>query len=103
MQIAYWATKLKSKAAIGFSITGFAIAARDLVRYFWNRKGLFTSNFAESGGFFKTDPSADAPDAQVHFMRGLVDDHGRKLHWGHGYSAHVLYIAAQELWPSQFT
>ena len=84
--------KTKSKAAIGFSITGFAIAARDLVRYFWNRKGLFTSNFAESGGFFKTDPSADAPDAQVHFMRGLVDDHGRKLHWGHGYSAQVCIL-----------
>ena len=84
--------KTKSKAAIGFSISGFVIAARDLVRYFWNRNGLFVSNFAESGGFLKTDPSETTPDAQVHFMRALVDDHGRKLHWGHGYSAHVCIL-----------
>ena len=29
-----------------------------------------------------------APDVQLEFVLGLVDDHSRKLHIGHGYSIH---------------
>ena len=86
------AFKTKSLAAVGFSIKGFAFAAKELVRYFYSRRGMFTSNYAESGGFIYTDRSEPSPDVQVHFVRALVDDHGRNLHWGHGYSAHVCIL-----------
>ncbi len=32
------------------------------------------------------------PDAQLIFCIGIVDDHNRKLHLGHGYSCHVTVL-----------
>jgi choline dehydrogenase-like flavoprotein len=55
-------------------------------------EGLLTSNLAECGGFIKTDPRLDEPDIQLHFIPGLVDDHGRKKHWGGGFSCHACVL-----------
>jgi len=59
--------------------------------YQWvkKREGALTSNFAESHAFITVDKSSPAPDIQLEFVIGLVDDHSRKLHWGHGYSVHA--------------
>ncbi len=86
------AYKTDSLAAVGFSLKGFAYAGWEFLRYLVKRRGMFTSNFAESGGFLYTDPAEPSPDVQVHFVRALVDDHGRTLHWGHGFSAHVCIL-----------
>ncbi len=51
-----------------------------------------TSNFAECGGFLKTRPDLDVPDIQLHFGMAMVDDHGRKRHWGRGFSCHVCLL-----------
>jgi choline dehydrogenase-like flavoprotein len=51
-----------------------------------------TTNFAEAGGFIKSDPSLARPDLQLHFVIGMVDDHNRKLHLGHGFSCHVCLL-----------
>ena len=60
----------------------------------WKKRGegMLTSNLAEAGGFLKTDPNLDEPDVQIHFIPGLVDDHGRKKHIGAGYSCHVCVL-----------
>ena len=55
-------------------------------------EGVLTSNLAEVGGFLKTDSSLAEPDVQLHFIPGLVDDHGRKQHLGGGYSCHVCVL-----------
>ncbi|MEQ1930016.1 MAG: GMC oxidoreductase, partial [Parvularculaceae bacterium] len=55
-------------------------------------EGFLTSNLAECGGFIKTDPRLDEPDIQLHFIPGLVDDHGRKKHLGGGYSCHACVL-----------
>lgn len=55
-------------------------------------KGMFTSNLAESGGFLRTNPGEDYPDVQLHFVPGLVDDHGRKKHLGGGFSCHICVL-----------
>ncbi len=91
------AYKSNSLATIGFSIKGFVLEGWELVRYFFTRRGLLASNVAESGGFIYTDESEPSPDAQIHFMRALVDDHGRNLHWGHGYSAHVCILRPKSI------
>jgi choline dehydrogenase-like flavoprotein len=52
------------------------------------RRGLLTSNFAEAGGFVRTLPDLTRPDVQLHFVIGMVDNHSRTLHWGHGMSCH---------------
>lgn len=77
---------------IGFSLRGFARSALDMWKYRTKRMGQFTTQYAESGGFLYTDKSEPAPDIQLHFVRAIVDDHGRKTHWGHGYSCHVCVL-----------
>jgi len=54
--------------------------------------GMMASNLAESGGFLYTDRSEPSPDISLVLVRAMVDDHGRKLHWGHGYSCHVCVL-----------
>ncbi|ODV10252.1 MAG: glucose-methanol-choline oxidoreductase [Rubrivivax sp. SCN 70-15] len=56
------------------------------------RRGLLTTNFAESGGFLRTRPSLPRPDVQWHFVIAMVDDHGRRRHRGHGFSLHACVL-----------
>jgi choline dehydrogenase len=57
----------------------------------WSRKrtGLITSSIAEAGAFLRSSPEIEQPDLQLVFVVAVVDDHGRKLHMGHGYSCHI--------------
>ncbi len=77
---------------LGYSLPGIFKAIKGVFEYRRHKTGLFTSNFAEVGGFYKTDPALAVPDVQVHFVVGIVDDHARKSHWGHGYSCHVCVL-----------
>jgi choline dehydrogenase-like flavoprotein len=53
---------------------------------------MLATNYAEAGGFLKTDPSLPAPDVQLHFVVALVDDHARNFRMAHGYSCHVCVL-----------
>ncbi|MBN3563222.1 GMC family oxidoreductase [Aliamphritea spongicola] len=63
-------------------------------KYWLNRKGWWTTNYVEAGGFAKTrlaeeaEPgSADAdPDIQFHFTPLYRSHRGKKFEYGHGYS-----------------
>ena len=82
-----------SSQTVGFSVGGgLKMLTRELRAYRREGTGLFSTNIAESGGFFTVDPDSDRPDVQLHFCIAVVDDHGRKLHWGHGYSCHVCVL-----------
>lgn len=78
--------------AIGISLGGSARMMKELSRYRAERRGMFTTNYAEAGGFLKTRPDLMAPDVQLHFVVAKVDDHGRKMHLGHGMSCHVCLL-----------
>ena len=80
------------KDNVGFSVMGTVRMAREFLKYQFGRKGLLTTNYAESGGFVYTDRSEPSPDVQLHMVRAVVDDHGRKLHWGHGFSLHACVL-----------
>ncbi len=84
--------KSNSLDTVGFSILGGLKMGWELVRYLFKRRGTLATNYAESGAFIKSDPSLARPDVQIHFVRALVDDHGRNLHWGHGYACHVCVL-----------
>jgi choline dehydrogenase-like flavoprotein len=77
-----------------FALTPRAIARlpREILRWRRDGTGLLTSNFAESGGFIRSDPALPRPDVQLHFVVGLVDDHARKLHFYAGYSLHTCVL-----------
>ena len=82
----------KVKDNLGVSFMGTFRTAKEIFRYMKNRKGMFSSNLAESGGFLYTDRSEPSPDVSLVLVRAVVDDHGRKLHMGHGYSCHVCVL-----------
>ncbi|MBI4998963.1 MAG: GMC family oxidoreductase N-terminal domain-containing protein, partial [Rhodocyclales bacterium] len=82
----------RSLDLIGISLGGALKVAGEAVRYLATRRGMLTTNYAEAGGFLKTDPALALPDIQMHFVIGLVDDHARKWRFGHGMSLHVCQL-----------
>ena len=54
--------------------------------------GMVASPFSEGAAFFKSQPSVDRPDLQLHFLLSIVGDHARKLHLGYGFSCHVCVL-----------
>ncbi len=84
--------KSKSLDLFGTSVGGGARLMKEIGRYRRERRGMITTNYAEAGGFLKTQPGLPAPDVQLHFVVGVVDDHARALHLGHGYSLHACLL-----------
>jgi len=58
------------------------------LRYARSRRGIFTSNIAEGGGFVRSLPGLAVPDLQLHFCIGILESHGRRLHAHRGFSSH---------------
>jgi len=84
--------KSPSKDSVGLTFTTAAKFFPALQSFRKHGQGMLTSNLAEAGGFLKTDQSLNEPDIQLHFVPGLVDDHGRKKHLGGGVSCHVCVL-----------
>ncbi len=76
----------------GLSLRGGLRLMREIGRFRRERRGLITSNFAECGGFLSTRPGLPAPNVQLHLVVALVEDHARRLRWGHGLSCHVCLL-----------
>lgn len=79
----------RQEASLGVSLRGIVQVIRSIFEWRNKRTGWVTSNVAESQGFMKTDPQAALPDIQLAMCMGIVDDHNRKAHLGHGYTLHV--------------
>jgi choline dehydrogenase-like flavoprotein len=84
--------RARSPHLFAFNAAGLARLPREIMRWRRHRTGLLTTNFAESGGFIKTDPGLPRPDIQLHFVVGLVEDHARRMHFRTGYSLHVCVL-----------
>ncbi len=76
----------------GLSARGIVNALRGISEWRRQRSGMLTTNFAEAGGFIKSQPEEATPDLQFHFVIGKLVDHGRKTVFGHGYSCHVCLL-----------
>jgi len=60
------------------------------LQYYLFKKGPGTSNIAETGGFLRsTLADDDRPDIQFHFVPAQLDDHGRNILPGYGYTLHA--------------
>jgi choline dehydrogenase-like flavoprotein len=73
---------------LGLSAAGALKLMKAVQRWRHERRGVLTSNFAEAGAFVRTLPDLTRPDVQLHFVIGMVDNHNRSMHWGHGMSCH---------------
>lgn len=59
------------------------------IQYAAFRTGVISQTALPTGGFFRSDPDADLPDAQVLVATALVPDHGKKLPDRHGFTVYV--------------
>jgi choline dehydrogenase-like flavoprotein len=80
------------KETFGVSFGGIARVLKAIPEWRDRRTGMLTTNFAESGGFIKSQASEPIPDLQLHFVVAKLVDHGRKTVFGHGYSGHVCVL-----------
>lgn len=78
-----------SRLPIGVAPSFLLRGASALFAYFFARRGILTSNVAESGGFVKSEPSRERPNVQFHFLPTYLKDHGRKVMAGYGYTLHI--------------
>jgi len=58
----------------------------NILRYLLFRRGPFTSNIGEAGGFFRSDPALQNPDVQVIFGPAYYVQHGFVRLPGNGFS-----------------
>jgi choline dehydrogenase-like flavoprotein len=84
--------KSKDRDLFGLSLMGSVDLIRHIMQWRKDGTGLIASPGAEGAAFLKSDPSLDRPDLQLHFVIGVIDDHARKLHLGHGFSCHVCVL-----------
>ncbi len=86
------AYRTKDTDNFGIGFRGAAKLIGEMLKWRKHGNSMIASTISECGSFFKTDPGLDRPDIQTHFVISIVDDHARKLHWGHGYSCHVCVL-----------
>jgi choline dehydrogenase-like flavoprotein len=77
---------------IGDSLKGSWRMLGAMLEHRRKRTGIMTTPYAESGGFWKTDPALPAPDIQYHFVPAMLEDHGRTKVHGHGFSCHACVL-----------
>ena len=73
----------------GLSLRGSARVTGAMLEWKNKRTGMVTSTIATCGAFLRSAPEVAVPDLQLVFVLGIVDDHARKMHMGHGISCHV--------------
>lgn len=78
-----------SDATFGVSAKMAARMPKAIHEWWRKREGLLTTNYAEGIAFLKSDESLDMPDLEMVFVPAIVDDHGRKMHMGHGFCCHI--------------
>ena len=82
----------QAKDLFGLSISGVWRMLQGMFEWRKQRSGMLTTNYAEAGGFIKSQPSEPIPDLQLHFVIGKLLNHGRTTTLGHGFSCHVCLL-----------
>ncbi len=81
----------------GISLPGGLEIIKAMFEWKNKRTGKITSCLAESGAFFRTQDDLGAPNMQLLFVPGIVDDHARKVNLGHGYSCHITLMRPESV------
>ena len=69
----------KARKAVSLHPLSLWRSLKALFQYIFGRQGELTSNFAQAGGFIKSDPSQAIPDLQWHLVPFIYTDHGQNL------------------------
>ncbi|HEX4113242.1 MAG TPA: choline dehydrogenase [Stellaceae bacterium] len=73
----------------GLSSGSVSWLAASPFRYFFERKGAWTTNTCEAGGFVRSLPNLDQPDLQLFFFPQYMNQPQHFIPRGHGFSWHV--------------
>ncbi len=84
--------ELDDPSLFGGSLKVALRVAKAFVEHRLHRTGMLTTNYAESGGFVTLRPDAPAPDIQFHFIRAIIQNHGRDKLKESGFSLHVCVL-----------
>ena len=86
------AWKSRETDLMGIGLRGMPGLIGHMLRWSKDGTGMIATPYAEAGAFLKSEPTIERPDLQLHFCIAIVDDHGRKLHMGYGFSCHVCVL-----------
>jgi len=76
-------------ATLGMSLRGAWALIKSIFQWRSKRTGWISTNVSETQAFISTEGNQDHPNIQLCLCTGIVDDHTRKPHLGHGYTMHV--------------
>ncbi|MCB8877068.1 GMC family oxidoreductase [Acidisoma silvae] len=84
----------RSDSGKGLAISASTIAPvlASPFKYLLQRKGWWTTNYVESGGFARTKYANAVPDIQFHFIPFLRLPGGKLFEWGHGFGIHTCLL-----------
>ncbi len=82
----------RTDLTLGVSLRGGLALLRSMFEWKKQRTGWITSNVAEAQAFISTEGNTAYPNIQLALCVGIVDDHTRKMHLGHGYTLHVTLL-----------
>lgn len=81
--------KSRDTDMMGLGLRGMVNLVKHMLQWRKDGTGMIATPYAEGGAFLKSDPGLERPDLQLHFIIAIVDNHGRKMHLGYGFSCHV--------------
>jgi choline dehydrogenase-like flavoprotein len=82
----------KSVTPYGISLRAAPKIAWSVLEYLALRRGLWSSNLVEGGGFIRTEPGLERPDIQHVFVPAKRGVNGALLGWGHGYGLNAVLL-----------
>jgi choline dehydrogenase-like flavoprotein len=82
----------KSRTPWGFSWPKLPYFGLEALKYIFARKGWFSAQLIESGGFIKSRPELERPDIQLVFVPGHRAVPPKVVEVGHGYSAFAVLL-----------
>lgn len=81
--------KSTSRITYGMSLPVLHKNIGHVLKWFFNRRGAFTSNTAEAGGFVKSHDGADRPDLQLFFCTTIASAQASDSFFAHGWAMHA--------------
>jgi len=82
----------KSHVPYGISVRAAPRLITDVFKWMFLKRGMFSSNMVEAGGFLRSSPDRARPDIQFHLIPGRRTFNGQPVEYGHGVSLHTCVL-----------
>ncbi|RJG46272.1 GMC family oxidoreductase N-terminal domain-containing protein [Mesorhizobium sp. DCY119] len=92
-------TKQRSttRQTYGISWPTMHVNAMHVLKWLTARRGMFSSNTAEAGGFVRSGADVDRPDLQLFFTSTMASAQAADSFWGHGWAMHACLLRPRSI------